>query len=311
LVSRYALHLQTFHTSNIHQADPILCQQCNIHITPKIYLTKLALTNHYYNYHHKPLFTTNSAISKRLLVSKRDLQAPPDWANALQFIHSKLAPYPASCSCHSGIKANAHATHLSNSTDLFIDIITACNEASCTFMGPSDLPEWETQDNVFYWLLFHAKFLVFCPHVNQSEHTNDCIQRCLDLLYAGRIQELWTEATKVTSRLPNSKPPAPTTTNSVNKAAQAAADVDNYSTCYSCITSDCSIATLTQQDVNGNVLPLYPSPLPPLHHDQPPPVYYTTNPPDPTKTILPLPGDLIKSIQQTPRGKANGFTMTA
>jgi hypothetical protein len=117
---------------------------------------------------------------------------------------------------------------------------------------------WERHDYPFVWLLFHAELLIFSPSPNQDESINECARRRLQLLYAGHIASLWSEVLQVTSRLPGSAPPRPTSTNSVNKAAQAAADCDNFRTAYARATTVTPVATVRPTTLNDHVKPLYP-----------------------------------------------------
>jgi hypothetical protein len=168
---------------------------------------------------------------------------------------------------------------------------------------------WERHDYPFVWLLFHAELLIFSPSPNQDESINECTRRRLQLLYAGHIASLWSEVLQVTSRPPGSAPPSPTSTNSVNKAAQAAADCDNFRTAYARATTVTPVATVSPTTLNDHVKPLYPPSLPPLHPHQAPPTRSTTNPASPTSPFFTLRGNIIHTIRQAPRGKANGFVM--
>jgi hypothetical protein len=287
-------HLITSHQHNLHNADPLLCQQCNIHICTscpsKFYMSHTALSKHYYTKHHQPRCVTNSTICHSQFVLKHKSSFAPDWTNGLRFIHDNITPRPAEC--RAGTKDLVKPTLLKSFSDFFTDIIRACNLASSTFHQPCDpqqfIPAWERQDYPFVWLLFHAELLIFAPSPNKEESINECTQRCLQLLYAGHISSLWEEVLQVTSRLPGSAPTRPTTSNSVNKAAQAAADCDNFRTAYARATTVTPVATISPQVLQNNVKPLYPPALPSSHPHQASPPRSTTNPASPTAPFVPL-----------------------
>eukprot|EP00956_Cyclotella_meneghiniana_P015018 scaffold22773_cov35-Cyclotella_meneghiniana.AAC.1 len=182
---------------------------------------------------------------------------------------------------------------------------------SATYSSPTpvELPSWETEVYPFDWLLFHLELLIFSPFQNTQESINNCVKRRLQLFAAGHIEQLWAEVLQVVSRPPGSAPPKPTSTKSINKAAQAAADVYNYRTAYARATANTPIAIINQATLQNTVRKLYPAPIPPSLRPPKAPVRPTSTTPHPATPHFELPGDIIKTIRQAPRGKANGFQM--
>ena len=310
------LHLTNQHHHHLHLANESISLQANLHICPtcpdKIYKSQRGLHHHFATCHLSSRATTNTTICTHQIYQHHKPTISNEWATGLQFIHSNIKPQPAES--RGGLRELVKPSLFKSFTKLFNSIVRACNASSSQFVPSSSTPshpppEWETSDHPFWWLLFHSELLIFCPNTNEQESNNQCVLRRLNLLAAGHIASLWDEVLQVTSRPPGALAPVQQSERTVNKAAQAAADVDNYRTAYARATSETPVAKIDQQSLNNNVKKLYPSKLPPTNPSSPPPVRSPTCCPSPTSPTFHLRGDIIDTIRQAAKGKAAGFVM--
>ena len=272
--------------------------------------TERGLQQHFIQCHQQRRQATNSSICHTHIHATHKSTLPNYWSTGLQFIHHNIEARPAEA--RAGIREIIKPSLYKAFLRLFNSFVKACNLSSAIHVPTNEevhLPEWETEDHVFWWILFHAELLIFCPNRDESETANQCVNRRLQLLITGQIEELWNEATKATSRPPGTVHKVQTSTVSVNKAAQAAADVDNYRTAFACATSDLPIAKITSSVLNKSVKKLYPPKLPTTNPSTPLRPQSPTTCPNAYTPYFQLRGDIIETIKHAARGKATGFVM--
>lgn len=147
----------------------------------------------------------------------------------------------------------------------------------------------------FWWLLFHLELLILCPtdiHNRDNMSIGGIIHQRLDDLQSGNIEALFNDAFKIRSRNTQHAPPH----NNGNRAAQIAADSDNYRTAIARLNSTNPIATITRKNIS-TVKALYSPPVP--HRD--------FNPPNPPIQAHTLPGDICHTIKHAPKHKGTGL----
>ena len=153
----------------------------------------------------------------------------------------------------------------------------------------------------FWWLLFNFERLILAPTPIQDrtltsiKHT--LTQRLLDFR-CGNIQALM-EQTTFNNNTPRHC--LPTDQLAGNKAAQIAADNDNYRTAITRTTTFNKIATITHTNLN-TVHKLYPPPCTRDTQDRSTTTHNNTN----THTLH-LPGDVCMSIRSSGKNKGTGL----
>jgi hypothetical protein len=147
----------------------------------------------------------------------------------------------------------------------------------------------------FWWLLFHIELLILAP--TKTDHRDNTsigttIHQRLDLLQSGDIEPLFTTAFAIRNRNTHKKPPH----NNGNRAAQMAADSDNYRTAITRLNTSTPIAIIDDHN-KATLQELYTNPVPTRtfpHHPQPIQTHH-------------LLGDVCHTIKHAPKNKGTGL----
>jgi hypothetical protein len=167
--------------------------------------------------------------------------------------------------------------------------------ASATSSPNTDIPPLDSSAAPFWWLLFHLELLILVPSTNvqrEGATINDSIRDQISLFRGGDVERLYRQAFEVTSWQKRGDRPPRTD----NRAAQAAANADNFRTAASRVCDHAAIAVIGPDNfalVQGLYSPEHPDPGLPFD-----------------ETPLPqengLPGDICKTICSAARGKGAG-----
>ncbi len=154
---------------------------------------------------------------------------------------------------------------------------------------------------ILWWLLFNFERLILAPTPTQDrshssiKHT---ITQCLLDFRCGNIQSLL-EHTIFNNN--TSRDSLPNNNRGNNKAAQIAADSDNYRTAVTRATAFNKIATITHRNLH-TVKKLHPPPCIPDDTNSHTPITHFTN-----NQILNLPGDVCTTIRTSGKHKGTGL----
>ena len=148
--------------------------------------------------------------------------------------------------------------------------------------------------------------LILCPQKDKKsgEYINDCVAHHMGLFQCGHISILWDETRYVVSRKSSTPPPA--SSDGINKSIQDTGDEDNWRTVYARAVKPFLVVIITKHN-RDKVTDKYPDLIPPTNGVS----HIPEHPPSacPTTPYHELPGDIITSICQQNRGKANGLFM--
>ncbi|KAL7531801.1 hypothetical protein ACHAWF_003911, partial [Thalassiosira exigua] len=216
------------------------------------------------------------------------------WAEGLAFIPSVYTHEPPSF--RSTFKRKLNRKNGRRLTKLHAAIISAVVQATDALgHDGSASPSGETPAQV-WWLLFHLEMLLLAPATKRQRgglSINQCIQQRMLDLASGNIQPLYEGAAKVSSwRNASDRPARPD-----NRAAQAAADSDNYRTAKARVCNVAAVAPINDSNIDA-VKKLIPPPLPSLGREEP-----TIS----THQTYHLPGDICATIRKAPRTTAGGL----
>ncbi|KAL7529534.1 hypothetical protein ACHAWF_006430, partial [Thalassiosira exigua] len=215
------------------------------------------------------------------------------WEEALRFIPTTYSHDPPDF--RSTFRKNANPKNAAAFRRLQMAVIGSVVQASAGRTAEGPQPEGSESPGALWWLLFHLEMLIFAPTARpqRNNHSiNLTIKRRILEFRGGDIEGLYEEAMAVSSWLA----PPNRVARGGNRAAQAAADSDNFRTAKMRFCQECPVATINDGNVR-KIEALYPPPLPPLGHE-------------PRERLhsqeYRLPGDICKTILSAPRTTAAG-----
>ena len=287
-------HLQsTDHKNSLHLIDHSVCHEiklytcshlsCNSH-PGHFFASKRALddhnTMHHPALHHYHSSTPISTYADTIFNSHASSHLTNNWTHGINYILSNYDRDPP---------------HYRSTWRRFLD---GNNKKRFTILHAklieTIIHSQSTNDSApFWWLLFHLELLILAPsHLDSNTSQCTTIRRRLDDFQSGNIQTLCTHALSIRNRNTHRRPPH----NNGNKAAQIAADADNYRTAMARLNTNNPIATIGRHNI-PNVTNLYSEPVPP----QP------THPPPLPLQSHHLPGDICNTIKCSPKHKGTGL----
>lgn len=291
-------HLQSQdHQHSLHLLDHSICHDINLYTCthnncaphPGCFFTsKRALHDHNTTHHpvlsphHSTATTPSPPFTDIIFNSQAHSHLVNNWATAIPFIldhydHSPPHFRSTMLRCLDG--TNLKRFHL-----LHAKIIETILHSHTT---DSSAPFW--------WLLFHLELLVLAPtNVHNRDNTSlrSLIRDRLDNLQSGNIEYLFIDAFAIRSRNTHKPPPH----HNGNRAAQLAADSDNFRTAMARLNSSNPIAIINKHNI-ATVKKLYSAPVP--HRTFP-------TPPIPIQSHH-LPGDICNTIRRAPKRKGTGI----
>ena len=166
--------------------------------------------------------------------------------------------------------------------------IVHCIVLASTDFDPAEQPSPTHSPAPFWWLLVHLECLILAPSARESRDgvsINQAIAQRIASVRAGAIEDTFKEAMGVSSW----KTPADRPEREDNRAAQEAADNDNFRAAHARVCNNNPIASIGAH--NEPILhSLYAPPLPPLGHPTPPPKH--------AHQPVHLPGDICATIKR-------------
>ena len=306
-------HIRASHSTDIHLANIQLCQEVNVHICAQcpceVFHSAKKLAQHQKNQHPNRRTASNHHLCTQFIQGPVEPNYVPRWDRGLQFIADHLKPDPTTF--RSGVAEKIPARLRAEFDDVFIGIVKASNGAANSYVGETILPEWNTDHQTVTWLLFHAEMLILGPKKTMDESIKDCVIRRLNLFKCGHIDELWCELRSVRSWPPQTAP-MPDGERLVDKAVQDAVDKDSLSTAYSRAVKPAAICPINwrNEDTLLAKYPRRPQEANNVTEDSLDAILL------PQTTVgsgapLELPGDIIESIKQQNKGRANGLFMNS
>ena len=261
-------HLQgDSHKHSLHLLDHSVCHDINLFTCSHhncsqhpghFFTSKRALDTHTTT-HHPVLFTHHpstptTTFTNIIFDSHASTHLIDNWTNGINFIlthYDHEPPHFRSTLLHCLTRNNKKRFQV-----LHAKIIETIHSHSANASAP------------FWWLLFHIELLILCPtniHNRDNTTISGIIHQQLDDLQSGNIEALFIDAFKIRSRNTQLTPPH----NNGNRAAQIAADSDNYRTAIARLNSSNPIATITRNNIS-TVKALYSQPTPHRHFNPPP-----------------------------------------
>ena len=291
-------HLQSpDHQRSLHLLDHSICHNINLYTCThnncaphpgRLFTSKRALDDHNATHHpvlhcHPSTTTASPSISTDIIFhSHAHSHLINNWATAIPFIlthYDHPPPHFRSTWLRLIQGNNLKRFHL-----LHVKIIESILHSHTI---DSSAPFW--------WLLFHIELLILAPtHLHNRDNTSvaSVIRNRLDDLQSGNIEQLFKDAFAIHSRSTHNPPPH----NDGNRAAQLAANADNFRTAIARLNSTNPIAVITKNNIS-TVKKLYSNPVPHRTFSAPPIPIQQHH----------LPGDICNTIRRAPKHKGTGI----
>ena len=224
-----------------------MCRECD----DELFVSLSALNRHVRNNHTESRVLNNLQLVENFLFSTLGEGYTSDWADGLAFLRTlDLEPPTFRQPLTTKIKYRLEETIC----DTFALVIETCNEALKAPRNPKYVAKCDYDPWAILQLAFLFERLVLFPlqpsdqsnKSNTRRALNTVIHERLRKFKQGKIRELYEEAAKVKSKTPNEQSANPP---SISKAAQAAADVDNFKSANARITKHAPVAKINGKNI--------------------------------------------------------------
>lgn len=279
------------HSQSQHLLDHSICHEINLYSCShhlclqskrRFFSSKRALTEHNLSFHKGDDEQRPQSLSSLIFNSHTNSHLHNNWDTGTNFILENYDhdPPPFRTTWRLFLNGNNKKRFYTLQAKIIETIIKSNTPTAAA-------PYW--------WLLVHLELLILAP-TSKKQRNNETISTIinhrLDDFQSGLIEQLFHGAFSIKSRDTTKKPPH----DNGNRAAQIAADEDNYHTAIQRICATNPVATININNINI-VEGLYSDPVP----NRPFPPYDA-----PIQTHH-LPGDICNTIRHAAKNKGSGI----
>jgi hypothetical protein len=244
LQESHAAKLASLTDAELENNSLYVCRECD----DKLYVSLTALNIHVRNNHLESRTLTNLQLVEQALFRDLESNYVSYWADGLAFLGElkhKPPPFWQPLTTKIRWRLEQHVR------ETFLSVVQLNNEA----MKPAQYLPYRQHSDFDPWSLFQLQILfeqlVLAPIPTSAREgstgLNSIIhsrQRCFK---QGKICELYEEAHQVQSKTPKQQAKQPF---QIHKAAQSAADVDNFKSANARVTKHASVALINEDNIH-------------------------------------------------------------